>query len=392
MAFFQVLPKETGMAERFGEGFGQAFGGTLQDQIGQFFQEKKESKELERLQEQLKPLSPDATLGERLQAIMMARASPKTKEKFMELMKLQGATDFAKKFKEGKDVSEADLIEGMALGYIDPGYAQAKIRQLGEIPKRDQTKKIAEVYGIPPDLISSLDPAAAHKFAEANRKENLDVYKEITDLTSSATKKLDDLARLRNFIRRGALDPVSAGNFAAQMEKANRPILASIGRALESGDAAAAQSLIKNFFAENIKGLPAKGVNIFVEGIMRDALPLMGRSKEANLAVADVIEEGLKAAFIPSQVRQEILSEHGGSIPWNFNALYQQRLAQRVDEQLNKAIAKGREVIEKYDDEEEIKIPSGNRINVYDKKTGRLLGDIDEEEVEKVDTNLYIVR
>jgi hypothetical protein len=125
---------------------------------------------------------------------------------------------------------------------------------------------------------------------------------------------------------------------------------------------------------------------------MRDALPLMGRSKEANLAVADVIEEGLKAAFIPSQVRQEILSEHGGSIPWNFNALYQQRLAQRVDEQLNKAIAKGRDVIEKYGAEEAQKSPSGARKNVYDKKTGKLLGDVDEEEVETVDTNLYIVR
>jgi hypothetical protein len=391
MAFFQVLPKETGFAEKFGEGFGQAFGGTLQEQLGNFFEQKKETKELERLQEQLAPLSPDATLGDRLQAVMMARASPKTKEKFMELMKLQGATDFAKKFREGKDVSEADLIEGMALGYIDPGYAQAKIRQLGEIPKRDQTKKIAEVYGIPPDLISSFDPAA-HKFAEANRKENLDTYKEITDLTSAATKKQLDLAQLRNFIRKGALDPLSWGNFATQMEKANHPILSSIGRALESGDSAAAQSLLKDFFAENIKGLPAKGVNIFVEGIMRDALPLMGRSKEANLAVADVIEEGLKAAFIPSQVRQEILSEHGGSIPWNFNALYQQRLAQRVDEQLNKAIAKGRDVIEKYGAEEAQKSPSGARKNVYDKKTGKLLGDVDEEEVETVDTNLYIVR
>lgn len=391
MAFFQVLPKETGIAERFGEGFGQAFGGTLQERLGQFFQEKKETKELERLQEQLAPLSPDATLGDRLQAVMMARASPKTKEKFMDLMKLQGATDFAKKFREGKDVSEADLIEGMALGFIDPGYAQAKIRQLGELPKKDQAKKAAQFYGLPPDAVEGMSPEAIHKLGEANRKENLDIYKDITEQTLSATKKQEDLARLKSFIQKGALDPVSAGNFAARMEDTGHPILASIGRAFESGDSAAAQSLLKDFFAENIKGLPAKGVNIFVEGIMRDALPLMGRSREANMAVADVINEGLKAAFIPSEVRQEILSEHGGSIPWNFNALYQQRLAQRVDEQLNKAIAKGREVIEKYGGEEK-KEASGRMKKVYDKKTRQFLGEVPEEDIEEVDTTLYIIQ
>jgi hypothetical protein len=47
MAFFQVLPKETGIAERFGEGFGQAFGGTLQERLGQFFDEKKKDKTLQ---------------------------------------------------------------------------------------------------------------------------------------------------------------------------------------------------------------------------------------------------------------------------------------------------------------------------------------------------------
>lgn len=47
MAFFQVLPKETGIAERFGEGFGQAFGGSLQQKLGQFFDEKKKDKTLQ---------------------------------------------------------------------------------------------------------------------------------------------------------------------------------------------------------------------------------------------------------------------------------------------------------------------------------------------------------
>lgn len=392
MAFFQVLPKETGIAERFGEGFGQAFGGTLQDQIGQFFQEKKESKELERLQEQLKPLSPDATLGDRLQAVMMARASPKTKEKFMELMKLQGATDFAKKFREGEDVSEADLIEGMALGYIDPGYAQAKIRQLGELPKKEQSKKLAQLYGIPEDYVSALDPKAVHNFAETNRKENIETFKNITDLTYNAQKKIEDLNQLDRLLDKGAFDPVTAGNFAKIMEDSNHPWLASIGRAFESGDTASAQTLIKDLFTDLVKSVPAKGVNIFVERIMRDMLPLLGRNKEANKAVSAVLRKGIQAALLPSQVRQEILAEHDGAMPWNFNALYQERLAKRSDEALNRAIQEGQNVIEKFGKEEEKKPSSGNRKNVYDKKTGRLLGDIDEEEVETVDTNLYIVR
>lgn len=388
MAFFAQVPAEQSIGSMFGQGFSQ----TLPQQLDQFFEQKKETKDIERLQEQLASLSPDATLGDRLQAVMMARSSPKTKEKFMELMKLQGATDFAKKFREGEDVTEGDLIEGMALGYIDPGYAQAKIRQLGELPKKEQSKKLAKLYGIPEDYVSALDPKAVHNFAETNRKENVETFKNITDLSYNAQKKLDDLNQLDRLLDKGAFDPTTAGNFAKIMEESNHPWLASIGRAFESGDTASAQTLIKDLFTDLVKSVPAKGVNIFVERIMRDMLPLLGRNKEANKAVSGVLRKGIQAALLPSQVRQEILAEHDGSMPWNFNALYQERLAKRSDEALNRAINEGESVIEKFGTEEDKKTPTGTRKNVYDKKTGKLLGDIDEEEVETVDTNLYIIR
>ena len=130
MAFYQVRPREEGAGELFGKGLGAGFGESLQNQLGQFFQERQESREMDSLQKQIGGLSPEASLPDRLQAIMGAKASPETKKKFMEIMKLQGASEFAKKFREGKDIGEADLIEGMAMGYIDPGFAQAKIKEL----------------------------------------------------------------------------------------------------------------------------------------------------------------------------------------------------------------------------------------------------------------------
>src|SRR5690606_41637810 len=123
MAFFQVLPKETGIAERFGEGFGQAFGGTLQDQIGQFFKEKKESREIEYIQIKLAELSPDVDETTRLSTILASKASPEPKNILLELMKMQGAAKFAKQFASGKHPSIQQLIAVFSRGCITPVIA-----------------------------------------------------------------------------------------------------------------------------------------------------------------------------------------------------------------------------------------------------------------------------
>src|SRR5690606_18702578 len=74
MAFFQVLPKETGFAERFGEGLGAGFGGTLKDQLGQFFKERKEQQALTAVQDALQNLSPEAPLSQKLQVLAQSPA------------------------------------------------------------------------------------------------------------------------------------------------------------------------------------------------------------------------------------------------------------------------------------------------------------------------------
>lgn len=113
-----------------GVGFLQGVQSTLPQQLGQFLEKRKINKETEELQSQLEKLSPDSTLTDRLQAIMTSKASDATKQKFMELMKLKGATEYAQRFREGKEETPADLIEGMALGYITPGYAQERLREI----------------------------------------------------------------------------------------------------------------------------------------------------------------------------------------------------------------------------------------------------------------------
>ncbi len=174
MAFYQVRPKEEGAGELFGKGLGAGFGESLQGQLGQFFQERQESRELKGLQEEIGKLSPDTPLPERLQAIMLAKASPQTKQKFMEIMKMQGATEFAKKFREGKGTEE-DLVLGMALGYIEPGYAQEKIRNL-------QSQKLLDKFfggeeAETPSLPSATSPMSSQPVKTSSQPPPKDVPK-----------------------------------------------------------------------------------------------------------------------------------------------------------------------------------------------------------------------
>src|SRR5690554_5248060 len=500
MAFFQVLPKETGIAERFGEGFGQAFGGTLQDQIGKFFKEKKESREIENIQKKLAELSPDVDETTRLSTILASKASPEAKNILLELMKMQGAAKFAKQFASGKPPSLQQIIEGVSRGYIPPGIGQELTRSVvkdpletaffeeffgkgdsllgGEeisptgtvtdfveedeilpappltspkndeiptiktldrpipkkIPRNTKTGKGWEKYSdedltkwkaVGGKIGSAASAELSRRDKEKERKYRLQKdeqskkefgHKATSQYAEEIRKAAENAREVRqavNEVIRLSNEGLTGLNLKNAFQKFLQSRKSFLTPAFVNKDAQSLLSASKSLaggFKELFGSRPTQAEFFWYENILPDLL----KDADTNIAAAqyfgkiadhrlrmqeiadEIVEEneGYRPLDLDRQVRKRLKAETDSLIK-EGEKLYQQSQTtspQRVDDQLNKAIAKGREVIEKYGDEEEIKTPSGNRKNVYDKKTGRLLGDIDEEEVEKVDTNLYIVR
>ena len=384
------------LSKSLGQGLGTGIGEHLQ-----FARQHKEEERLKQiqaeeigsLQERLKSLGPNASPFDKFAAIAASATSDKTKASALEALKYEGARDFTKRLREGNgELSVADIIEGEALGYIPAGSGQELIRQQGKIPQAKQVKQIENTYGMPEGSLEGLDVKDAFKSAQDIRENNKKLDTQISEQGKEIATNIRDLNELENLINKGAFDPLSWANFADKMEESGHPLIGAIGRAFESGDAGRANSLIKNLYTGLLRSIPAKGVNIFVERILRNMLPLMGKSKEANLAVVDSLKKAQEALALPSTIRKEILQEHHGQLPWNFGDLYYEKLRERSDALIEEAINLGENAIDKYGKQEEGKPSERKMKQVYDKKTGKLLGTVPEEDISKVDTNLYILK
>src|SRR5690606_1266968 len=94
-----------------GVSFLQGVQQTLPQQLGSFLERRRETKESDELQRQLSALDPNASLTDRLKTVLGSKASDATKQKFFEMIKIQGAQDFAKKLSEkGEAPSLSDIL------------------------------------------------------------------------------------------------------------------------------------------------------------------------------------------------------------------------------------------------------------------------------------------
>lgn len=388
MAFFQVLPKEDTAGSLFGKGFSQGFGGTLQDQLGQFFEQRQENRELQNLQSEIGKLSPETSLPDRLQAIMMAKASPQTKQKFAEIMKLQGASDFAKKFREGKDISEADLIEGMAMGYIDPGYAQAKIKEIQSqkmmdkflkdvIPRGEETPSTISPTERPISTESPqplpIRPAGAQGVPNINELQNYSMYpgeigkgararldqiekqkrlqfdqikeeqhrreyahtatadyaKDLREKSAQAEDVLFAIDNIRGALKKGATG-AKALNIGHAILKDRKNPLASLFvsedmQVIKSGTKALAGGF-RNLFGSK----PTQSEFFWYEDILPDLL----KSQRANEAGLKYFEKVASTHDKMQKISDEITAENGGYRPIDLDARVRERMKREIQNQI----------------------------------------------------------
>ena len=350
----QVIPRTPTALESVGEGFGAGFGGAIQgglsSALDDFFQRRQQQREMGRINQAIKKLGPNATDEQRLSAIAASGAKPEVLKSFFEIEKRKGLQNYLERMqKEG--MTPELLYEGAAKEYIPAGVAQEQMRLQAQIPKAKQTQQIANLYEIPSGILEGIDPSQAFKFANENEERNVKLDTDIVDKSTRVAQESESIQDLASLIKKGALSPKSWGNLADVAQESGHEIIGRVFRAFESPESAEAQTLLKEFFTGLKDIVPAKGMTLYIERLFRTMLPIMGRSPEANMAALKVIEKMNKLKQTPGQIREEILKENEGKLPWNFAQEYRNRLARRGLEQGEKLQSELEEVIEKYGSE-----------------------------------------
>lgn len=128
-----ILPAPPTFGGQFGAGLGQGLAESLPEKLDQFITVKRTQREKASIQTKLDKLGPDATLQDKMGVWLSSNLSPEDKKQGFEILKQEGATAFAKKFKD-KSYTASDVIEGTGLGYITPGLAPILMAPLMKDP------------------------------------------------------------------------------------------------------------------------------------------------------------------------------------------------------------------------------------------------------------------
>ncbi len=132
-----TLPAPITFGSQFGAGLGAGLAESLPEKLDQFITIKRSEREKTSVKRKIDELGPEATLQDKMGIWLSSSLSPEDKKQGFEILKQEGATSFAQKFKD-KDYTISDLIEGATLGYIPPGLAQEMARPLLRDPMEQQ--------------------------------------------------------------------------------------------------------------------------------------------------------------------------------------------------------------------------------------------------------------
>lgn len=130
----QILPAPQTFGSELGKGLGSGLSATLADRLNAFHEEKKQAREQNRIRRLFDELGEDATIQDKMSAVLGGNLSPQAQKQAFEFLRQQGAQDFANKLREGAEPTIADIIEGTALGYIPPGIGQELVRPFTKDP------------------------------------------------------------------------------------------------------------------------------------------------------------------------------------------------------------------------------------------------------------------
>ncbi len=146
MAF---LPAPQTFGSQFGAGLGKGIAETLPEKLEQFITTKRSEREKSSINQKIEKLGENATLTDKMGVWLSSNLSPEDKKQGYEMLKQEGATGFAEKFKN-QNYTVSDIVEGTSLGYITPGLAPILAAPLLKDPL--EQKVLQQLLGTNGDL------------------------------------------------------------------------------------------------------------------------------------------------------------------------------------------------------------------------------------------------
>lgn len=164
MAF---LPAPQTFGSQFGAGLGQGIAATLPEKLEQFITTKRSEREKSSINQKIEALGESATLTDKMGVWLSSNLSPEDKKQGYEVLKNEGATEFAEKFKN-QNYTIADIVEGTSLGYITPGLAPILAAPLMKDPL--EQKVLQQILG---EGFGEADPIQEEQVTEIISEEAL---------------------------------------------------------------------------------------------------------------------------------------------------------------------------------------------------------------------------
>ena len=212
-----ILPAPPTFGGQFGAGLGQGLAESLPEKLDQFITLKRTQREKNAIQTKLDKLGPEATLQDKMGVWLSSNLSPEDKKQGFEILKQEGATAFAKKFKD-KSYTASDVIEGTGLGYITPGLAPILMAPLMKDPT--EQKFLKQLLGMNGDF----DEAAP----QGEEEISIDTEEQITEPAPQGGQ-----APIGNVPIQAP--PMSSGRNPTQSMSSDKPMPKTVPRVTKSG-------------------------------------------------------------------------------------------------------------------------------------------------------------
>lgn len=327
----QILPAAPTFGGEFGKGLGTGIAQSLPEKLDQFFTRKREEKERSKIQQMFQELGPDASAQDKMGILFQSNLPAESQKQGLELLRQEGAQSFADRLREGGELSQADLIEGVSLGYISPGMGQELVRQIDKPVTSDEgLKNLANWAGYTPNEVKGFTPEQLINFGKINRK-RIDAYSDKTENTYQKAVSADQtLEILSQAIQEGGADPLTAANFADYFEAIGFEGGKKVANALENPSSTRFRSAVKELFSD-LTTLFGARPNQYIEKLFFSFLPQIGKSKEANQAAIEVLQIFTDSLKRPFEISEEIFNEKG-FLPHDISRQVTKKLSAKKNE------------------------------------------------------------
>lgn len=161
------------------------------------------------------------------------------------------------------------------------------------------------------------------KEREIERKQSKDVRQYLAPYEEIKTAAKKDIRDTELLIKLAGKGDLRAGNAYGLMEKMG---IEGFGRNLDTELAGKAIARL----GQNISsafGKKSYRLTNFLEQTFQRSLPSLWNTPQGIIAIAGTIQSAANYSLAEGKIRNDIIKEHGGEIPWNIDSLIEERAA-----------------------------------------------------------------